>query len=195
MAKVIRIDPTDKKYFNTIKKFKIFEKLTPQELQEVLAPDESSKDAGPDQFSTIRFYKAGETVIREGDLESCSYWVVTGRFQVIQNGKAVAAFSRAGEIFGEMSLIDGCARTASIVCETDCVCLCMEMTLLDRIGNEKIKKKIQEAFYQIMTRRLAKTRERVTEEQKRLEMKYAYFSDMEKRIRQKLERQQGQSPS
>jgi CRP-like cAMP-binding protein len=66
--------------------------------------------------STVRYHE-GATVIREGDPGDAFYVTVEGRAKVVADGKAIHRLI-PGDHFGEISLLDGGARSASVVAET-----------------------------------------------------------------------------
>jgi len=69
-------------------------------------------------------YGAGEAVTREGDRDDGLYMLVRGEATVrIGTGREAreVATLRAGQFFGEMSLMTGEARTATVVAKTDLI--------------------------------------------------------------------------
>lgn len=65
-------------------------------------------------------YKAGDVILEEGGQGECMYGIQSGKVDVILNGKALYSLG-AGDIFGEMALIDKGTRSARVVAQTDCV--------------------------------------------------------------------------
>jgi CRP/FNR family cyclic AMP-dependent transcriptional regulator len=71
-------------------------------------------------------FKAGETIISEGDAGDTAFFIVSGSVDVIigQGAKAKTVGSlNEGEVFGEMSLIEPGPRSATIRAATDVECL------------------------------------------------------------------------
>jgi CRP-like cAMP-binding protein len=62
-------------------------------------------------------YRQGTTVIREGDPGATLFVIVDGTADVSRGGRTLATLP-PGEFFGEVSLLDGGPRTASIVAQT-----------------------------------------------------------------------------
>lgn len=62
--------------------------------------------------------KKGETLIRQGEYGKTMYLVESGEFQILQD-KKLRATLRANSLFGEISLLYSCPRTASVVCSID----------------------------------------------------------------------------
>jgi CRP/FNR family cyclic AMP-dependent transcriptional regulator len=69
-------------------------------------------------------FKAGETIIREGDDGDTAFFIVSGEVEVLvgAGGRRVGTLGM-GEVFGEMSLIEPGPRSATIVAQTDVACL------------------------------------------------------------------------
>lgn len=84
--------------------------------------------------SEVVNYMAGHSVVREGDEGDSFFVVLEGQAKVTVKGRTV---SRAlpGDHFGEISLLDGGPRTASVVSET-----AMTMLQIKRPGFQKALK-------------------------------------------------------
>jgi CRP/FNR family transcriptional regulator, cyclic AMP receptor protein len=72
----------------------------------------------------IKYFKKGEEIIKEGMLSDCAYIIDAGKVEVskiLQNGeKQVIGLLNTNDIFGEMGLIDGFPRSATVVALEDC---------------------------------------------------------------------------
>lgn len=64
--------------------------------------------------------KAGAVLFSEGEQGDTMYALIEGRVRISRHGKAVAVLE-AGQIFGEMAVIDHSPRSATATAETDCV--------------------------------------------------------------------------
>ena len=70
-------------------------------------------------------FKAGDTIIREGEDGSSAFFIVTGSVEVFigkASAKCVGVLT-AGEVFGEMCLIEPGPRSATVRAATDVECL------------------------------------------------------------------------
>lgn len=71
-------------------------------------------------------FRAGDTIISEGDDGNMAFFIVSGSVEVIvgqgAQAKCVGALT-AGEVFGEMSLIESGPRSATVRATTDVECL------------------------------------------------------------------------
>lgn len=81
-------------------------------------------DAQVEQVAALfkaRKFMAGETVIREGTGGAAFYVIDSGEARVTIRGEEVATLGR-GDHFGEIALIDGGRRLATVTATTDLVC-------------------------------------------------------------------------
>lgn len=76
-------------------------------------------------MQTVSF-KAGDTIISEGDEGDTAFFIVSGAVEVFvgrgARAKRVGALN-TGEVFGEMSLIEPGPRSATVTATTDVECL------------------------------------------------------------------------
>ena len=77
----------------------------------------------PNQFDLLkqRRFAQGETVIREGSGAAAFYIIDCGEAVVSQHGQPLNALG-PGDHFGEIALIDGGPRSATVVATTALVC-------------------------------------------------------------------------
>jgi serine/threonine-protein kinase len=71
-------------------------------------------------------YRAGETIVVEGDPGDRLFLLQSGRAYATvpgKDGRPFNDFMEPGDVFGEMSLLTGKLRSASITAESDLVCL------------------------------------------------------------------------
>jgi CRP-like cAMP-binding protein len=63
-------------------------------------------------------YMEGSRVVREGDIGDTFYVILEGEAKVTARSGRVVNRLRPGDFFGEISLLDGGPRTASVVADT-----------------------------------------------------------------------------
>lgn len=73
-----------------------------------------------DHTTEVDRYAAGEVLYKEGDPADKCYILKEGTVEIRYHGHTVVTL-HAGEIFGEMALIEGHQRIADVVAATDCV--------------------------------------------------------------------------
>jgi CRP-like cAMP-binding protein len=74
------------------------------------------------EVTEVHRYEPGTSVVKEGSPGTAFFVVLEGSAKVQIGTRAVARLE-AGEFFGEISLLDGGRRTASVVAETPLLCL------------------------------------------------------------------------
>jgi len=93
-----------------LKNVPLFESMPPTELSHLA------------NIATEIIYDAGETVITQGELGESLYLIVEGQVEVLQDGKQIAKLGE-NEYFGEMSILDGEPRSATVKAITECFVL------------------------------------------------------------------------
>jgi CRP-like cAMP-binding protein len=79
-----------------------------------------------------REVKAGETVFHQGDAGDALYIVANGSVEVLNDQRTLAELSN-GQAFGEMALLSGGARTATVRAKTDSHLLAISKDDFDRL--------------------------------------------------------------
>jgi CRP/FNR family transcriptional regulator len=129
----------------------LFSELSREELERI------SRVAIP------RSYPAGVRVFHEGDRSDACYLVRSGDLRVTRehpDGRAIAlATLGPGDIFGELAMLDGQARSASVETLTDSSLLALGAADFRRLLGEHSQ--ISVKLVAALTRRLRETNERV----------------------------------
>lgn len=68
----------------------------------------------------LQEYAAGETIVTEGAAATSMFLIKRGRADVVTSAGQRVATTEAGGYFGEMSLLTGVPRTASVIAAEDC---------------------------------------------------------------------------
>jgi potassium efflux system protein len=82
-------------------------------------------------------YSADEIIVREGDPSESFYMILSGSVEVYseKNGQQIALL-REGDFFGEISLLMGTPRTASVRTITDCILFVVDRKQLQKLLTE-----------------------------------------------------------
>jgi CRP/FNR family cyclic AMP-dependent transcriptional regulator len=78
-------------------------------------------------IAEVADYMADHAIVREGDAGDAFYVVLAGQAKVTTNGKVVNRVM-PGDHFGEISLLDGDVRTATVTSETPMTLLMLQRT-------------------------------------------------------------------
>lgn len=84
-------------------------------------------------LSKLQWYDPGEVILREGEYGAWMYFVIAGRVGVERQGQEISCLRRAGEVFGEMGVIDGEQRSATVRAEAETMLLAVDAAFLDRL--------------------------------------------------------------
>ena len=84
-------------------------------------------------YSKLRTFEPGEVVFKENSFDAWIYFLISGRVRLLRDGRELRILRRRGDIFGEMSVIDGMPRSATVVAETETTCLSVDASLLDNV--------------------------------------------------------------
>ncbi len=87
---------------------------------------------------TTETYIPGDYIIREGEFGTRMYFLTTGSVEVIVNGNSVARLG-TGSPFGEMALVSGDKRNASIRATAYC-----DLYVLERAGFDQLRSRYED---------------------------------------------------
>jgi ATP-binding cassette subfamily B protein len=97
-------------------------------------------------------YRPGENVVIEGDASGSFYIVVRGTVEVLKRAQRIAVL-QDGDFFGEISLLTGSARTATVRATALTTCIALDKTAFDGLLSRSPH--IRERIMQIADKRLA----------------------------------------
>jgi CRP/FNR family transcriptional regulator, cyclic AMP receptor protein len=93
----------------------------------------SSRQLRKLQRSTMEHrYESDTTIVRERDRTTTLYVLLEGSVKVIRNGRTISRRD-PGEYFGEIALIDGRPRAASVIAESPVRCLALQQEELRKL--------------------------------------------------------------
>ena len=140
----------------------------------LLRPFSEQDIKGLIKLSRVVQYDPGDRIIEEGQFDNRIYFLIRGEAGVLKGGEIISVLRRTGDLFGEMGIIDGSPRSASIVARTEAVCLVVDISYMDRLqGHEKtaFTAVLYRVFAEILSGRLRSADERLlrlSEENSRL---------------------------
>lgn len=127
-------------HFDVLRTLTFFHEFSHAEIWEVL------------RASDWHEYKAGEDIVREGEIDDRFYIIVTGSVIVQANNKNIGSLS-SGDCFGETSYVRGAKRQASIVADDDVTILRVSSTLLEQVSSS-CQLRFNKVFLRALIRRL-----------------------------------------
>ena len=106
-------------------------------------------------LSKIRVYDKGEHILDEGEFGTWLFFMIAGKARVEKDGKKISVLGHAGDVFGEMGVIDGSERSATVLADADgTMCLAVDASFLDRMA-EADRTACYLILYQLFSRILA----------------------------------------
>ena len=113
--------------------------------------------------SKIRKYDPGEVVLREGEVDRMVYFLIAGAVRVEKEGKRVGVLAEPGDVFGEMGIIDGSGRSATVRTEEASMCLAVDGAFLDEL-NEHDRAACHSVLYRMFAHALAERLRQTSQE-------------------------------
>lgn len=114
----------------------------------------------------------GDTIIKEGTLGSRIYILLSGSLDVLVGGKKVAGITKAGDVFGELAVVNHDKRIASVVAPGKAACLAIDQKFLQDIHPREEDPAFHASLYEfvarVIARKLSLTSRRLAEVEKEL---------------------------
>lgn len=123
-------------------------------------------------LSALRRYEPGEFIIDESYDDQCIYFLISGSVRIIKHNKEVSVLRRRGEVFGEMSVIDGSSRSASAYAIDETTCLVTDSTQVNQFsGDDSLVffTILYRTFAEILAERLRSTTEELVQAKEQIE--------------------------
>lgn len=112
------------------------------------------------QMAKLKQFEPGELILEEGSYDNWIFYLLSGKAKIVKNGKELVTLRRIGDVFGEMGIIGGTVRSASVKAIDKTVCLATDISVIDQMPKEKrsdIKYVIFRSFAEILANRLRET--------------------------------------
>jgi CRP-like cAMP-binding protein len=81
-------------------------------------------------------FPAGRTIVRQGEIGTGFFLIVSGGARVVRDGKQIARLGE-GDFFGELSLLDQAPRIATVTADGPTVCLAIASWEFERLLEEQ----------------------------------------------------------
>ncbi len=105
------------------------------------------------------YFKTGEEIMSEGKSSSCAYIIETGSVEVSiindHNERQVLSQLKENDMFGELGLIDGLPRTATVTALQDCTVNMLTKDMFDSLVKNNPEALMP--FLKVMASRLRST--------------------------------------
>lgn len=116
----------------------------------------------------------GDKIIKEGTIDSRIYILLSGTLDVCVGEKKVAAINRAGEVFGELALVNHDKRIASVIAAGKAACLAIDQKFLQDIHPREEDPAFHAALYEFVARVIAR----------KLDLTSRRLAELEKEVRE-----------
>ncbi len=112
------------------------------------------------KFSEVKTYTENEIIIEENTLDDRVFYLITGKAKVMKNGRELIILRRTGDVFGEIGVVTGIARSASVYATGPTTCLIVRTSQIDNLNEENrltFKYVLYRGFAEILANRLKQT--------------------------------------
>lgn len=120
-----------------------FQGLTPAEISDLLGSSEKCT------------FAPGAHIVKEGNVGTHMYIILSGEARVVKSGRegdVELARLAAADSFGEMSLADNEARSASVIADSDCILVRINDQIIN--SNPEIGLKVYRNITKVLSSRL-----------------------------------------
>ena len=114
----------NKKALDLLKRIKKFQAFSDDDLESFL------------EIGKLKSYEAGETIIKKGTRDHWVYFLISGQVKIVKGEKIFAILEHSGDLFGEMGVIDGEPRSASVWALDKTMLLGLDCTDFDKNRKE-----------------------------------------------------------
>ena len=135
-------------YIETLKEIERFNVFSDQDLESLVS------------LSWFKEYQPGDVIIREGEFDTWIHILIEGTVEIVSNGKTVCHLRQKGDMFGEMGVVDGAPRSATVRATEHTRILSFDAAVIDRqLSNNEVRfcYVIYRLFSEILTARLRAT--------------------------------------
>ena len=88
------------------------------------------------KISKIRTFGPEEVIIAEKEIDPWIYFLLEGHVEVLKAGKRLASLRRVGDVFGEIAMLQGTRRSASVKAVSSTTCLCLDSSRITELPED-----------------------------------------------------------
>jgi CRP/FNR family transcriptional regulator, cyclic AMP receptor protein len=123
------------------------------------------------RFSELQTYRENEVIIEENSKDDRVFYLISGKAKVVKNGKELIILRRTGDVFGEIGVVTGVARSATVYAAGPTMCVCIRLSEIDKLDEKNrltFKYMIFRGFAEILANRLKRTTHELVEAQNKI---------------------------
>lgn len=161
----------NKKALDLLRRIERFQAFSDEDLDSFLA------------VGKLKEYEPGETIIKKGDVDHWVFFLVSGEVKVVKGEQTFAILKRSGDLFGEMGVIDGSPRSASVWAMTKTMVLGLDLGTMHGPKTEfanVFHYTIFRLFAESLAERLRLTNEAILRLQEKIKEKDAIIAKLSK---------------
>lgn len=152
--KEVPFDPNNDDIMERLRNVPAFDALPDSHIREAM------------RAASICRYEAGEIIINEGEFDNRVFFLIFGHLEIAVKENVVGNLKRLGDVFGEMGIIDGSPRSASIRAAKTSLVVSLDDTALGAMGDaSKIftQAVMYRVFAEVLAVRLRDANEQIAE--------------------------------
>ncbi|HFQ82009.1 MAG TPA: cyclic nucleotide-binding domain-containing protein [Desulfobacterales bacterium] len=161
----------NKKVLELLKRIKKFQAFSDDDIEAFL------------EVGKLKSYEAGETIISKGDKDQWVYFLISGQVKIVKGEKTFAVLEGGGDLFGEMGVIDGAPRSASVWALARTMVLGLDCSNLDQRLKDNARVfqyAVFRLFAETLAERLRQTDEELLKLQTELKKKDKLIAQLKK---------------
>lgn len=123
------------------------------------------------RFSEVRTYQENELIIAENTKDDRVFYLVSGKVKVVKNGRELIILRRTGDVFGEIGVVAGVARSASVYAAGPTTCVSIRLSQIDNLDEKNrltFKYILFRGFAEILANRLKRTTDELIDAKNKL---------------------------
>lgn len=109
------------------------------------------------KLSKICQYITGEIIIKEKDFDNRIFFIISGKVEISKENQQLKILDRVGDTFGEMGVIEGLARSATIRALEETICLTVDASFAERLRKNEKLNLLDKIFTEVLASRLRQT--------------------------------------